>query len=139
MMTLSVIGSAASVFAVGSVALRQQGRGAVLAFVIAARAPKPHLGRVHLFGRAVTFALIALSATTGRHHRRRPVAVCRQRSLDLRELPASPEAGENGPGSRWENLLVVVHTSSTVSARTRERVRQTRWQRRRRQAVRWPG
>ena len=33
--TLSVIGPAASVFAIGSVALRQQGSGAFLAFVIA--------------------------------------------------------------------------------------------------------
>jgi hypothetical protein len=34
--TLSVIGPAASVFAIGSVALRQQGSGAFLAFLIAA-------------------------------------------------------------------------------------------------------
>ena len=34
--TLSVIGPAASVFAIGSVALRQQGSGAFLAFLAAA-------------------------------------------------------------------------------------------------------
>ena len=51
--TLSVIGPAASVFAIGSVALRQQGSGAFLAFLIAARDQRLPGGGLGRAGRAV--------------------------------------------------------------------------------------